>query len=187
MANEATVFGAQLPLKRWRWCRRLALFFSSLLRCLLLSDGCFCVVVVPLRSSLCFFFSSSSRKSAKERETRANKSMHVNLERKRRDVCFWSSVDDFFLLLRFTPAVCFFWKRRETNQQHERGGVEGLLQIYIYITRGNELRCMYCVRVCRYILLYKEGWWSDGTTRKSDVFVLSAPKKKKGAKTKRDK
>jgi len=37
-------------------------------------------------SSLFFFFSSSSRARAQKRERYAHKSMHVNLERKRRDV-----------------------------------------------------------------------------------------------------
>jgi hypothetical protein len=119
-------------------CRRLALFFSSRLLRLLLSDhGCFCVV---LCSSLCFFFFSSSsslERAAREREkrARAKKSMHVNLEQKRRDVsaCFRSSsVDDFFLLLSLLRCVSF----KRTNDQPTNTKEEALkvfLCVYIYI------------------------------------------------------
>ena len=41
-----------------------------------------------------------------------------------------------------------------------------------------------CARACRYVLRRKEGRRGDGTTRKSEGFVLSAPKKKKGGEPK---
>ena len=157
MENEATVFGAQScpSRKRWRRCRRLALFFSSRLLRLLLSDhGRFCVV---LCSSLCFFFFSSSsslERAAREREkrARAKKSMHVNLEQKRRDVsaCFRSSVDDFFLLLSLLRCVSFKrTKDQPTNTKEE--ALKVFLCVYIYITRGNESRCcVLCARVSLY-------------------------------------
>ena len=114
MQNEATVFGgAQLPFEKEEddddVVRRLALFFPSL--CCLLSDG---RCVRNRFSSVVLFLCSSfplllARERKRERERDAHKSMHVNLEQKRRDVsnvCFWSSVDDVFLL-RFV-LWCFF-------------------------------------------------------------------------------
>ena len=193
MENEATVFGAQScpSRKRWRRCRRLALFFSSCLLRLLLSDGRFCVV---LCSSLCFFFSSSSslERAAREREkrARAKKSMHVNLEQKRRDVsaCFRSSVDDFFLLLSLLRRVSF--KRTKDQPTNTKEEALKVFCKYIYIYNARKWIALLCIaRACVVIFFFvKEGWWSDGTTRKSDVFVLSAPKKKeRSLKTKRDK
>ena len=160
MENEA-VFGAQScpSRKRWRRCRRLALFFSSRLLRLLLSDhGRFCVV---LCSSLCFFFFSSSsslERAAREREkrARAKKSMHVNLEQKRRDVCCVFSVvavDDFFLLLSLLRCVSFKrTKDQPTNTKEE--ALKVFLYMYIYITRGNESRC--CVLRAR-VSLYSSS------------------------------
>ena len=142
-------------------CRRLALFFSSRLLRLLLSDHGRSRVVFC--SSLCFFFfssSSSSRKSAareREKRARAKKSMHVNLEQKRRDVsaCFRSSsVDDFFLLL-LSLLRCVSFKRTKdqpTNTKEE--ALKVFLYMYIYITRGNESRC--CVLRAR-VSLYSSS------------------------------
>ena len=160
MENEATVFGAQScpSRKRWRRCRRLALFFSSCLLRLLLSDGRFCVV---LCSSLCFFFFSSSsslERAAREREkrARAKKSMHVNLEQKRRDVsaCFRSSVDDFFLLLSLLRRVSFKRTKDQPTNTKEEALKVFCKYIYIYITRGNESRC--CVLRAR-VSLYSSS------------------------------
>ena len=113
--------------------RRLALFFSSLLLRLLLSDGCFCVVLflsaLPL---FLLFFSKEERE--RERNTRAKKSMHVNLEQKRRDVsaCFRSSVDDVFLLLSLLRCVSFKrTKDQPTNTKEE--ALKVFLCVYIYI------------------------------------------------------
>ena len=97
------------------------------------------VVSVSFCSSLCFFFFSSSsslERAAREREkrARAKKSMHVNLEQKRRDVsaCFRSSVDDFFLLLSLLRRVSFKrTKDQPTNTKEE--ALKVFLCVYIYI------------------------------------------------------
>ena len=135
MENEATVFGAQkLPFEEvTMMSRRLALFFSSLLLRLLLSDGCFCVVLF-LFALLLFLLFFSKEERERERNTRAKKSMHVNLEHKNEEtsVCFRSSVDDFFLLLLLLRCVSFKrTKDQPTNTKEE--ALKVFLYIYIYI------------------------------------------------------
>ena len=98
------------------------------------------------------FFSRKSSAREREKRARAKKSMHVNLEQKRRDVsaCFRSSVDDFFLLLSLLRCVSFKrTKDQPTNTKEE--ALKVFLCVYIYITRGNESRCcVLCARVSLY-------------------------------------
>jgi len=105
-------------------------------------------------SSLFFFFSSSSRARAQKRERYAHKSMHVNLERKRRDVprVFGRrSMISFFSVL--LPRCVSFEREKPTNTKEEEETEESSRSsyVYIYITRANESRCfVLCARVSLY-------------------------------------
>ena len=153
MENEATVFGAQkLPFEEvTMMSRRLALFFSSLLLRLLLSDGCFCVVLF-LFALLLFLLFFSKEERERERNTRAKKSMHVNLEHKNEEtsVCFRSSVEMISFFFSYSCGV-FLLRERKTNQRTRKRRRLRSSYIYIYITRGNESRCyVLCARVSLY-------------------------------------
>lgn len=164
MENEATVFGAQSCPSRKRWRRDVVVSRSSFP--LVFFVFFFQTTVVSVSSSVPLCASSSFppllllERAAREREkrARAKKSMHVNLEQKRRDVsaCFRSSsVDDFFLLL-LSLLRCVSFKRTKdqpTNTKEEALKVF-CKYIYIYITRGNESRC--CVLRAR-VSLYSSS------------------------------
>ena len=99
------------------------------------------------------FFSRKSSAREREKRARAKKSMHVNLEQKRRDVsaCFRSSVDDFFLLLSLLRCVSFKRTKDQPTNTKEEALKVFCKYIYIYITRGNESRCyVLCARVSLY-------------------------------------
>ena len=169
--------------------RRLALFFSSLLLRLLLSDGCFCVVLF-LFTLLLFLLFFSKEERERERNTRAKKSMHVNLEHKNEEtsVCFRSSVEMISFVVSYSCGA-FLLRERKTNQRTRKRRRWRSSYVCIYIYNARKWIALLCiVRACVVIFFFvKERWWSDGTTRKSDVFVLSAPKKKeRSLKTKRD-
>ena len=91
---------------------------------------------VPLCASSSFpplLLSKEQRERERER-ARAKKSMHVNLEQKRRDVLrvFGRRVDDFFLLLSLLRCVSFKrTKDQPTNTKEE--ALKVFLCVYIYI------------------------------------------------------
>ena len=186
MENEATVFGAQkLP---WRGdddvsSSRALLFLSSS------SSSSFRRLFLCCSVPLCAssFPPLLLERRARKREKHAREEINARKFRtqKRRDVCVFSVVgrDDFFLLLLLLRCVSFKrTKDQPTNTKEE--ALKVFLYIYIYIYNARKWIALLCiVRACVVIFFFvKEGWWSDGTTRKSDVFVLSAPKKKERSK-----
>ena len=77
----------------------------------------------------------SKEQREREKRARAKKSMHVNLEQKRRDVsaCFRSSVDDFFLLLSLLRCVSFKRTKDQPTNTKEEALKVFCKYIYIYI------------------------------------------------------
>jgi len=104
------------------------------------------VSVVSFCSSSCASsFPPLLLERAQKREicARAKKSMHVNLEQKRRDVSrvfAVVAVDDVFLLLLLLLRRVSFKRTKDQPTNAKEEALKVFLYIYIYVTRGNESR-----------------------------------------------
>ena len=185
MKNAATVFGAQkLP---WSGddddvsSSRALLFLSSSSSSSFGRRLFLCRSVPLCASSFPQFFFSKEELLERERNARAKKSMHVNLEHENEETsaCFRSSVEMISFVVSYSCGA-FLLRERKTNQRTRKRRRWRSSYVCIYIYNARKWIALLCIVRARVVIVFfvNEGWWSDGTTRKSDGFVLSAPKKK---------